>query len=144
MASERVDRILDVLDAGLQSSPEASYGEHGYGDRSCVRCQSTDLEPPGEFCGPCRSFLLGDSEVDPARPAATSYATVTIRLDAAAIYRRVAAFAGAGVSAEETIAAFASVYQPYEPPDLEERQCAVLDQWIPSERWDRATDTATQ
>lgn len=68
-----VDRILAAIDAGLQSSPEASFGEHTFnrsdaGPVRCVRCNDPLRDDAsGEFCSACRSFLLGDSDVDPGR-----------------------------------------------------------------------------
>ena len=125
MTSERVDRILDVIDAGLQSSPEASYGEISYGDKTCVRCRSTDLEPSGEFCGPCRAFLLGDSEDDPAAPVPEKFATVTVRVHTEEFVRRVAELAEIGQSAEEVGALIRGRIIRY--------RCRELDQWIPPE-----------
>ena len=63
-----VDRILDVIDAGLQTpAPDPTFGEVSptVHDR-CVRCQT---RPPagGDFCGPCRAFLLGDDPPEPRR-----------------------------------------------------------------------------
>lgn len=65
--SARVDRILDVLDVGLQGSPEHGYPEATDDPTRCARCLST---PPadGDLCGPCRSFLLGDTDHDPSQP----------------------------------------------------------------------------
>jgi hypothetical protein len=64
--SDEVDRILDILDVGLQTS-----AEHGYGtdDRNglCARCQRNDPMPEGDLCAGCRAFLLGDSDDDPAQ-----------------------------------------------------------------------------
>ncbi|MGH1490557.1 MAG: hypothetical protein ACRBK7_14400 [Acidimicrobiales bacterium] len=60
----RVDDILDTIDAGLQHSPEASYGNDHEGQ--CVRDDC--WQPAGEgsdFCDPCRAFMLGDSDTDP-------------------------------------------------------------------------------
>lgn len=59
------DRILDVIDAGLQSSPEPGYGtDHTPG--MCARCQHTELTD-GDLCSPCRAFLLGDTDKDQRR-----------------------------------------------------------------------------
>lgn len=62
------DRILDLIDAGLQSSSESdryrdvapSVGE------GCVRCDTSDVPEGGDLCKGCRAFLLDDSETDPA------------------------------------------------------------------------------
>jgi hypothetical protein len=62
------DRILGILDAGLQTPvPDPTYGEvsdkvHG----RCARCESHDPAEGGDLCEGCRAFLLGDSETDPA------------------------------------------------------------------------------
>lgn len=65
--SAEVDRILDILDVGLQTS-----AEHGYGtDRDagqCARCQCHEPMPDGDLCAGCRAFLLGDSDDDPTIP----------------------------------------------------------------------------
>lgn len=71
MKRDKIDEILSVIDTGLQSTGEASYGETPYdgaqtGDPTCVRC-SRDLEPDtGELCSACRAYLLGDTDDDPA------------------------------------------------------------------------------
>lgn len=62
--SESVDRVLRVIDAGLQAS-----NEHGAAaDREpnqCVRCMRCEPPEGGDLCAGCRSFLLGDSDADP-------------------------------------------------------------------------------
>lgn len=58
----RIDRILDILDTGDQSSNEV--GEYVDTDM-CGRC---GLRPPiedSEFCDGCRAWLLGDVEDPP-------------------------------------------------------------------------------
>lgn len=62
--SENVDRILDLIDAGLQSSPEAGYGTDHQPD-ACARCQEHPPVEDGDLCDGCRTFLLGDSDSDP-------------------------------------------------------------------------------
>jgi hypothetical protein len=59
----RPNRILDLIDAGLQSSDETDYGFDGEG---CIRCRAKVEE--GDFCPGCRAFLLEDSDEDPTRP----------------------------------------------------------------------------
>lgn len=67
--ADRITKILDVLDTGLQSSPESDM----YRDVApivhdgCTRCRGVQAED-SEFCAGCRSFLLGDSDVDPTAP----------------------------------------------------------------------------
>jgi hypothetical protein len=60
-----VDRILDVIDVGLQQDAgtdwAASLGESDL----CVRCQRHEPSE-GDLCGGCRAFLLEDSDEDPA------------------------------------------------------------------------------
>lgn len=58
------ERIIDLIDDGLQSSAELSYGDDVEG--TCVRdgCR----EPAaggGNFCGECRAFMLEDTDIDP-------------------------------------------------------------------------------
>lgn len=57
-----VDDILDVIDAGLQSSSEA--GEQ-FDPEMCARCQRGPLADDRGLCAGCRAFLLGDSDRDP-------------------------------------------------------------------------------
>ena len=62
--SDRLERVLAILDAGEQSSPEPGYGTDmrpGF----CARCQRHEPAPNGELCGGCRAFLLGDTDEDP-------------------------------------------------------------------------------
>lgn len=53
-----VDRILDLIDAGLQSSPEVGMelAEPGW----CTRCTRLPVADDSEFCPTCRAYLLGD------------------------------------------------------------------------------------
>lgn len=60
-----IDRIIDVLDAGLQSSGDHGYG-YDVGPDTCARCQRNALGDTGDFCTGCREFLLGDTDVDPS------------------------------------------------------------------------------
>lgn len=55
-----IDRILEVIDGGLQSSPDPSYGPI---DRStCWRCSHhpPETDSSSGLCPGCRTFLLGD------------------------------------------------------------------------------------
>jgi hypothetical protein len=60
------DRILDVIDAGLQTPvPDPTFGEISPEDHGgCTRCDA-DVPESVDLCDGCRAFLLGDSEVDP-------------------------------------------------------------------------------
>lgn len=65
MPESATDRILDLLDAGLQSSAETGYGT----DRdttACARCLRNSPAEGGDLCPGCRAFLLGDAAEDPA------------------------------------------------------------------------------
>lgn len=53
--SRRVDDILAVIDAGLQDSPEASYGDDLAG--VCWRCQRAEVSDQSETCESCRLVL---------------------------------------------------------------------------------------
>lgn len=63
----RVDKVLELIDGGLQSSSERGYVSVAV-DR-CPRCVSREPCDGSEFCGPCRAFLLGDGP-DTSFPAA--------------------------------------------------------------------------
>lgn len=55
--SDRLDRVLRVIDSGLQSSSETGYfTDHA---EMCARCQRVEPED-GDLCTDCRAFLLGD------------------------------------------------------------------------------------
>lgn len=62
----RVDRILDVIDVGLQRTTEAEYGDLVDADQ-CWRCRRTltsdEAESPSGTCGTCREVLLSDDEM---------------------------------------------------------------------------------
>lgn len=73
--SARTDKILDLIDGGLQSSPEPVFVPVA-ADR-CARCSRRDPDDGSEFCGPCRSFLLGDTP-DPDQPAKFADASPTV------------------------------------------------------------------
>jgi hypothetical protein len=96
------DRILAVIDAGLQTPvPDPTFGEVSPAvDGGCARC---GVEPAAdsEFCGGCRAFLLGDSDVDPlavrlpeveAAGAALAQAFQTIGQAAVEVSRQVTAW----------------------------------------------------
>jgi hypothetical protein len=57
----RIDKILEVLDVGAQGTSELSMSASQPG--RCSRCQRNPTKK--DFCAKCRSFLLGDSDVDP-------------------------------------------------------------------------------
>ena len=64
----RSQKILDVIDAGLQTPrPDPSFGEVSETVYDvCVRCGRAPFEE-SEFCEGCRAFLLGDGD-DPLAP----------------------------------------------------------------------------
>lgn len=64
------DRILDIIDAGLQSSTEGGEAVDLWPDY-CARCQDADRPDDGDLCHDCRAFLLGDSDDDPITRIAT-------------------------------------------------------------------------
>lgn len=73
MENSRVDKILEAIDSGLQTTQEPAYGEtdamRQWGvevpaEPNCVRC-ARELDIEGEFCKDCRAFMLGDTDVDP-------------------------------------------------------------------------------
>lgn len=64
-----VDRILDLIDTGLQHSHEPAMPLAPPG--RCTRCQHHPADADSDFCDGCRAFLLGDSDQDPkTSPAA--------------------------------------------------------------------------
>lgn len=66
MSDATADRILSLIDAGLQSSDETGYGTDRAPDSTlCARCQLTEPVEGGDLCLVCRAFLLGDSDQDP-------------------------------------------------------------------------------
>lgn len=94
---DRIDEILSTIDAGLQSTAEASYGETPWDGarpadsaRLCIRCDDTvDTEGDVErdICGACRRFILGDTDTDPAEhrqrwaPAGAGFLTYDYEID---------------------------------------------------------------
>lgn len=111
--SETADRILELIDQGLdeihydpandrreyeraeQYGPDESGPECGYSDDvkgSCVRGCHNPAEDGSDFCGPCRAYMLEDTDEDPTSTAAK--------------FRDVgAAFAVAGSTIDELITA---------------------------------------
>lgn len=65
MRDSTTDRILDVIEAGLQRSTETGYGTDAR-PGSCARCQAHEPVEGGDLCDGCRAFLLDDSDTDPA------------------------------------------------------------------------------
>lgn len=61
------DRALAVIDAGLQRSPEPAMA--GPDLTRCNHCGRAEPELGRDHCAPCRAFLLGDSDRDPAADA---------------------------------------------------------------------------
>lgn len=67
--SSTTDRILDLIDAGLQSSEEHGYEPGAQAEIEsewCARCRRHRRAEGIEMCEGCRAFLLGDSTEDPA------------------------------------------------------------------------------
>lgn len=62
--TDRVTQTIDAIDAGLQSSYERGYTTDHSPER-CARCQRTPLDAAGDLCLGCRTFLLGDADLDP-------------------------------------------------------------------------------
>ena len=63
----RTARLFASIDAALDGHALQRSTEHAPGGATgCVRC-SAEPEPGSGFCAPCRAFMLGDLEVDPAR-----------------------------------------------------------------------------
>ncbi len=57
-----LDKVLAAIDVGLQDTDEPVQGQDW---TYCARCQLHEPVEDGELCAGCRSFLLGDSDVDP-------------------------------------------------------------------------------
>lgn len=76
----RVDDILDVIDAGLQTPTAETIRDTSYNapDRRdlCVRCQRNE-PAEGDWCSGCRAFLLEDSDDDPMKGPYTGRRLVT-------------------------------------------------------------------
>lgn len=63
----RSDDIIELIDGGLQSSSEDSYGD--LADLStCSRCEEREPAAASDFCPECRAFLLGDGPDPVASP----------------------------------------------------------------------------
>lgn len=144
------DRILGVIDAGLQHSDEVSYGTDHSPDL-CARCQKLEPATGGDLCEGCRAFLLGDSEQDPKErrrsyPREGMFAhivaeenvstdedlaanvaryRITISVDTSAFTDAVAAM---GVSTQDAADAFRAL------PPLSEEDFAMLDRAIEERR----------
>jgi hypothetical protein len=58
----RTDRILEIIDAGLQTPfPDPSFGEVSpVVDGRCARCRRVDPVEGSDWCERCRGILLGD------------------------------------------------------------------------------------
>lgn len=70
----RAEDIIETIDVGLQRAmPDPTFGEVSPVNREeCWRC-SQPAESESGLCGGCRSFLLEDSDEDPARRGMTAY-----------------------------------------------------------------------
>lgn len=82
-----VDDILDLIDAGLQSSPESGCHTDVCPDR-CARCRRHDRPADGDLCPGCRAFLLEDSAEDPMRPTVTPEDLEAVRAALAQVWER--------------------------------------------------------
>lgn len=83
MADDRtaLERVLEAIDSGLQSSTERGYGTDVLPGR-CARCQLHRPGPEGgDLCFLCRGFLLGDFDRDPARSPASPAAYELVVMD---------------------------------------------------------------
>lgn len=60
----QLDRVLDLLDTGLQSTTEPSFGSD-HDPEDCARCQRRPTIDTGDLCASCRAFLVGASDDDP-------------------------------------------------------------------------------
>lgn len=59
--------VFSAIDDALSGYDGQHSREKAPGDlRGCVRC-GADPDDRSEFCGPCRAFMLGDTDHDPAR-----------------------------------------------------------------------------
>lgn len=68
----RTDALFASIDQALAGHELQRSTEHAPGGATgCVRC-SAEPEPGSGFCAPCRTFMLGDLELDPARRVADS------------------------------------------------------------------------
>lgn len=65
--SDRLERVLEVLDGAGQTSTEEGYGTD-WNPGHCARCQRHAPAEGGELCPGCRAFLLDDTDVDPRNP----------------------------------------------------------------------------
>lgn len=59
----KADEALAAIDAGLQQSSEVDVVQ--LDPSKCARCQIREPAEDADTCEPCRSFLLGDTDVDP-------------------------------------------------------------------------------
>ena len=75
----RVDKVLELIDGGLQSSSERGYVSVAV-DR-CPRCVSREPCDGSEFCGPCRAFLLGDGPDTSFPPADARFSELSAAWD---------------------------------------------------------------
>jgi hypothetical protein len=62
--ADRLTKVLEVLDVGLQSSSDHGFGTDSAPGR-CARCRTSDPVTDGDLCAACRSFLLEDTNDDP-------------------------------------------------------------------------------
>ena len=128
--SGTVDRILDVLDVGLQTSTETGYGTDHDAER-CARCQRHDPAEGGDLCPGCRAFLLGDSDDDPTasqmgRVVVHGYNGETVVDVDLQTLRRWAGTISLGATAEQAAAAIRRVADAC-ADDARDRRCITAE-----------------
>lgn len=92
--NSRVDPILDLIDGALADPGQHSPESHQYTDvaptmpaaGTCWRCTTRPASAGSELCAGCRSYLLEDTDADPARSTAGSFSwaggdTIIITVD---------------------------------------------------------------
>lgn len=71
--ADTVDRILEILDAGLQRPVGRGPGHTNIRPGECARCRTHRTgRPDADLCSGCRAYLLGDTDRDPATGLSTS------------------------------------------------------------------------
>lgn len=121
-----VDRILDIIDAGLQTPVEdPTFGEVSpvVHDR-CVRCQVRACVEESDFCVSCRAALLGDES-----PTATPEDIDVVIQACGQLAQDLAAVMASTV--EATTAAIRRMAEAFE-------SAGPIEPWLPVEVWELA------